>query len=192
MRFVFLGSFLLGLILAVSYMLVGIERSEATTLLAELRRAAARRVGMVAQDASALRMVFSVAGAFSLLFGVVGYALLRSTILGPGTVALIALAAGAAGAFAASILIAKWAIPGGLAEEVDERYVLQGHVAVVTRAISGGGEGEVAFDIDGVHHVARACSLDGTPVEGNTEVVIERIEDGVAYVEPWAHVEQRI
>lgn len=192
MRFVFLAFFLLGLVLAVSYMLVGIERSEAKTVLAELRRAAARRMGMVTRDASALRMVFSVAGAFSLVFGAVGYALLRSTILATGIVTLIAAGAGVVGGVLAAVLIAKWAIPGALADEVDERYVLQGHVATVTRAIGTRDPGEVAFDIDGVHHVAEAYSLDGTPVEVHTEVVIERIEDGVAYVEPWAHVEQRI
>jgi hypothetical protein len=37
-----------------------------------------------------------------------------------------------------------------------------------------------------------ALSLDGTAVAAGTEVVIDRLEEGVAYVEPWVQVEQRL
>ena len=32
----------------------------------------------------------------------------------------------------------------------------------------------------------------GPPIEADVEVVIDRLEDGVAYVESWAVVEQRL
>jgi len=34
--------------------------------------------------------------------------------------------------------------------------------------------------------------LDGTPVAVGTEVIIDRVEGGVAYVESWVEVEQRL
>ena len=37
-----------------------------------------------------------------------------------------------------------------------------------------------------------AQSLDGTPVAVGTEVIIDRVEGGVAYVESWVEVEQRL
>jgi membrane protein implicated in regulation of membrane protease activity len=74
----------------------------------------------------------------------------------------------------------------------DPRYVLQGHVATVTAPIGPAGEGEIAYVVEGTRHTARARGLDGSTAERGVEVVIERIEDGVAYVEPWAEVEKRL
>jgi len=37
-----------------------------------------------------------------------------------------------------------------------------------------------------------AVSLTGEPIEPGSDVVIERIEDGRAFVEPWAAVERRL
>jgi len=39
--------------------------------------------------------------------------------------------------------------------------------------------------------VANRASLDGSALPAATEVVIDRAEDGVAFAEPWAAVEQR-
>jgi membrane protein implicated in regulation of membrane protease activity len=38
----------------------------------------------------------------------------------------------------------------------------------------------------------RARSLDDASVDEGTEVVIERIEGDLAYVEPWVQVEERL
>jgi hypothetical protein len=82
--------------------------------------------------------------------------------------------------------------------EDDPRYRFQGHVARVTRAFVNGAGGRIAFSYDG-----KSIELDAAwSPEGGTdrpgagrlddEVVIERIEGDVAYVEPWAVVEGRL
>jgi len=38
----------------------------------------------------------------------------------------------------------------------------------------------------------RARSIDGSGIPSGTEVAIERLEEGVAYVELWSHVEERL
>ena len=55
-----------------------------------------------------------------------------------------------------------------------------------------GRRGEVAVEINGEVHTAEAVSLEGDPIAAGTEVVIERIEGEVAFVEPWEVVERRI
>jgi membrane protein implicated in regulation of membrane protease activity len=74
----------------------------------------------------------------------------------------------------------------------DERYVLQGHVARVVASIAAGSEGQISFDDGKERRILRARSLDDAAVGEGTEVVIERIEDGLAFVEPWIQVEQRL
>jgi membrane protein implicated in regulation of membrane protease activity len=74
----------------------------------------------------------------------------------------------------------------------DERYVLQGHLARVTKPIDVGVEGEVTFEFANDHRVVRARGLDERALAIGTDVVIERIEDDLAYVEAWAEVEKRL
>jgi len=79
---------------------------------------------------------------------------------------------------------------------IDERYLLQGQPARVTRVVREEDGGELAYEISyvegGRERFARAQSLDGTPLAVGSEVVIERIEDGYAYVEAWSIVEKRL
>ncbi len=70
--------------------------------------------------------------------------------------------------------------------------VLTGHVARVTAAISAAAAGAVAYTLEGKQHVVAAMSLDGTPIQAGVEVVIERIENDLAFVERWEVVEGRI
>jgi hypothetical protein len=70
--------------------------------------------------------------------------------------------------------------------------VLTGHIARVTAAISAAAEGAVAYTLEGKDHVVAAISLDGTPIQAGVEVVIGRIENGLAFVERWEAVEGRI
>jgi hypothetical protein len=66
----------------------------------------------------------------------------------------------------------------------------------VTRVINGGAGAAAAYEISyedgGTTHVLRACSLEGTPLEAGSDVVIERVEDGNAWVEAWSVVERRL
>jgi hypothetical protein len=70
--------------------------------------------------------------------------------------------------------------------------VLTGHIARVTAAISAAAAGAVAYTLEGRRHVVAAMSLDGNPIHAGADVVIERIENGLAFVERWEVVEGRI
>lgn len=180
---VFLASLLAGLLLAVRAMLVGVERPRAT---GELRPGIS---------------IPAVAG-FATAFGLVGYVLLRFAALSPVAAIVGAVIAGGLATAGAVVLVAKWAVSPP-AEDHDhdhhhggppEWYVLQGTPATVTRAIPGGdGEGEIAYEGEGgARHATPARSFDGTPLDLGADVVIDRIEDGMAYVEAWAVVEKRL
>jgi hypothetical protein len=172
MHLLFVGSFLAGALLGVYGMLYGVTRPAGTGLRARLS-------------------VPSIGG-FAAAFGATGYLLTRYSGLGVPARLVIAAAAGVAGALGAVALVTKWAIPSAAKDVEDERYALQGHLARVTRAVSANSPGTIVYEEDGATHEARALALDGAPIAADTEVVIERIEDGVAYVEAWARVEERL
>ena len=174
MRYAFVAAFLVGLILAVFAMLNGVERPA----VGAGRRRFAINVPTVA--------------AFAGVFGAIGYPLAVYSSLGWIAILAIAIAAGIAGMIASLFLVAGWAIPAAKAEVVDERYLLQGCIAKVTEVAPDGTTGMIAFEDDGVKQVSRAAGLDGARLAVGTEVAIERVEGGVAYVEPWSQVESRL
>jgi hypothetical protein len=174
MRYAFVASFLVGLLLAVFAMLHGVERPA--------RRPGRRRFALNVPTVAA----------FATVFGATGYPLAVYSSLGWGAVVSIAAAAGLAGVIASLFLVAGWAIPAAKAEVVDERYLLQGCIAKVTEVAPDGTTGMIAFENGGVREVSRAAGLDGVRLEVGTEVAIERVEGGVAYVEPWSQVESRL
>ena len=175
----FLAAFLLGLLLAVFAMLHGVDR-----------RSARLPFNVVVEPTATLNL--PLLAAFATLFGAVGYLLSRYTALGVVPRLLIAAAGGAAAAVGALALIQRWAIPSARGDTVDERYLLQGHPARVTVAIGADLPGSIVYEIDGTRHAVRAISLDGAAVDVETDVVIERVEGGLAYVEAWDRVEQRL
>jgi membrane protein implicated in regulation of membrane protease activity len=125
-------------------------------------------------------------------FGLTGSALDRWTTLDGAPLVGVALAAAAAAGALSVWLLAGWAVPSARVDVEDERYVMQGHPATVTRAIGDDDAGEIAYEADGRRWTVRARSWDGAPLAAGTEVAIERVEDGVAYVEEWAAVETRL
>jgi hypothetical protein len=172
---VFLTAFLAGLLLGVRAMIVGVERPP--------RTGTAPRAALTAPAAAAAATTF----------GLSGYVLLRHA--GAGAAAAVAIAAALAllAALSAVALIAKWAVPSAAAEPPDERYLLQGTPAFVTRAMTAEGEGEVTYlTANGAQYATLARSFDGSALDVGAEVVIDRVEDGVAYVEAWALVEKRL
>jgi hypothetical protein len=70
--------------------------------------------------------------------------------------------------------------------------VLTGHIARVTAAIGAAAAGAVAYTLEGTRHDVAAVSLDGGPIQAGADVVIDRIVDGLAFVERWEVVEGRI
>jgi len=93
---------------------------------------------------------------------------------------------------AATRAVTHWVTQAAEHDVVDERYLLQGHPAQVVASIAGNRQGEIAYLVGGKRFAATAQSLDGTAVAAGTEVVIDRVENGVAFVEPWVQVEQRL
>jgi membrane protein implicated in regulation of membrane protease activity len=175
MSAVYIGAFIAGLFAGVAIMLFGIERQPSAGLVA---------------SSSSVRHWLPLVAAFAVCFGAAGYSLSR---LLSATGALVAsLIAGIAGGLLTRWLVAKSESMPVEHDVDDERYVLQGHVARVVASIAAGREGRISFDYGEEHRTLRARSLDDISVEEGTEVVIERIEGDLAYVEPWLQVEQRL
>jgi len=176
MSIVFLASFIVGLLLAARIMMFGIERSRSQQPDSE----------------RSFRLTPAVLCAFALVFGIVGYVLVRQPTIRLASTLWISAASGLVVSVATARAVRRWWAVTPEHEVDDERYVLQGHLARVTQSISPTRPGQVEFEIDTERRVLSAYGLDGAEVAAGTEVVIERIEDDVAYVEPWAAVEERL
>lgn len=171
----YIASFIAGLLVGVAVMLFGIERRP--------------RVGAVGAGVS-LRGWIPLAAAFAVGFGVAGYSFSRALSTAGALVASLGVGVVTAG-------LVRWLVAKSASMPVehdidDERYVLQGHVARVVASIAAGHEGRISFDYGSEQRTLRARSLDDVAVDEGTEVVIERIEGDLAYVEPWLQVEQRL
>ena len=173
-RAAFLGAILLGLLLGVRAMIVGIARTQ------ERLRASVFNLPTV--------------GSWLVLFGFVGYLLDRYTTLGVGVVLALATVGGLAAASGMYALINGWALPSAARDVEDVRYILQGHVGRVSREIGGEGDpaGEITYDLDDQHHTVAARALDGSAIPLGTEIVIERVEGEIAYVERWSVIEKQL
>src|SRR5688572_4303521 len=180
MQLLYLSAFLIGLVLGVYAMIRGVERIEGRGRSPELD-AMGRPIGTP-------RLAFTAptVGAFATVFGIVGYLLWRYTSLSVGLQLAIGAAAALAGAVLGTFAVARWATQAAKQDAVDERYLLQGHPAQVVSQIASARPGGIAYSVDGKRYEAAAQSIDGTPVDVGTEVIIDRVENGVAYVETWA------
>ena len=130
------------------------------------------------------------ASAFAIVFGAVGYLLVARSTVGIGTTFLIAFASASAATTGAIILLSQWALPHSGSHDDDEK--IQGVFARVTRAISPSKPGEIVFQADGVNHTLVAESNQESEIPRDAEVVIDTIRNGVARVELWSTVEQRL
>lgn len=64
-------------------------------------------------------------------------------------------------------------------------YELVGTIARVNSRIREGGTGEIVFSQAGIRRCAGARQENGKALEKGREVVIARVEKGIAYVSPW-------
>jgi hypothetical protein len=175
MTFLFLAAFIAGLLLGVRVMFFGAERRQ-------LRPA----------DAMPLRRSEPAIVGFLLMFGVAGYLLSRhGTVSGAAGIALATVLGLAFAALATRLAVATARVQPEHDPD-DPRYVLQGHVALVSDPIPADGEGKITFSEAGADRTIRARTIDGTAIAEGQEVCIERVEDEVAFVELWAIVEQRL
>lgn len=183
--------FVVGLVLGVSAMLHGTEKPVA----ASTRPAVAPHERRSEHDPAAEPSPVanrSTAAAFAFGAGLTGYLLARGTGWPSWGVALVALLVGGVAFALQSLLIARWAIPSARADTVDARYLLQGTLARVTREAGVMEPGELVYELDGHQCTLPVRSLDGSALAAGADVVIDRVEDGVAFAEPWAVVEQRL
>jgi hypothetical protein len=169
----FIASLILGLALAVAAMMRGIDRH------------LARRGHVTPFNMPTIAAFFSVTGA-------VGYPITRYSELHPIATWLIALASGLGAAIGIFWLLAGYIVPSAARDVHDERYRLQGHPARVTRTIGVGGDGEIEYEEHGVRTTVAAQALADDEVEVGAEVVIERVEDGVAHVELWSRIAEEL
>ena len=175
MKYFYLIAFLAGLTLAVHSMLHGAER---------WRRKRSPRPSPILNPPTVAALLAS--------FGACGYLLATRTALGWGVTLVIAAVTGGAALTGMIFLMAKWALKDRGNLPSPEEAEIHGQVAVVSRIITPLDAGEISYYAWDAQHVLPAQSLDGSTIPEGTEVVIETLEDGVAKVELWSVVEQRL
>ena len=175
MSYLFLASFIGGLLLGVRLMFFGAERR---------RRPSA--------DALPLRRWEPAVVGFLIMFGVASYLLTRHDGTSPATSAVVASVLGIV--FAA--IVTKIAVATARMQPEhdpdDPRYILQGRVGIVTVASPAGGEGMIRYDDIESSATVRAREIGGGAIAAGQEVCIECVDDGVARVELWTLVEERL
>jgi hypothetical protein len=65
-------------------------------------------------------------------------------------------------------------------------------LAHVTAPIDATSPGRITVEVDGTRHGVSAVSVTGEAIDSGADVVIERIEEGIAFVESWTVVERRL
>jgi membrane protein implicated in regulation of membrane protease activity len=184
-RILAVAAFFTGLLLAVRVMFFGLQRKDAGDQLRHRRWPLALAAFLTAGGAS--------------LYASPG----RAQAVTPMWMFVVVLA-GLAAAAGAWWLVKRSAETPSSDPEDDPRYRFQGHVARIIRPIEQrGAEGEetgrISFHFDGTTHELDArWSPEAGSFErqllgrADNEVVIERVEGDVAFVEPWAVVEERL
>lgn len=127
--------------------------------------------------------------AFLCWFGGAGYLLHRYSIFIAPLVLLLSIVSGVFGAALLWAILFKVLLPR---ERVlsSEDTEMTGVLAQVSDSIrSDGGIGEILFLQTGARRSSAARSDDGRTIERGTEVVVIRHERGIAYVRPWAELE---
>ncbi len=126
----------------------------------------------------------STAMAFLAWFGGTGYLLARHAHL----LALISLGISIGAGLFAAWMVFKFMVrlmSTSDAPMKSEDYRIEGSLGTISMPIRENGTGEIIFSLAGVRRCAGARSEDGKPVEKGAEVVIERYENGIAYVKRW-------
>jgi len=133
-----------------------------------------------------------VIGAAFIAFGAVGYLIAKYSQFDTIIILTISFATAAVGWIGMTVLMARWALRGSLNDPHEEIEELQGTVATVTRPILPTELGEIAYSFRGSPTRIPARSVSGDAVTTGTEVVIDRIDNGIADVELWSIVEKRL
>jgi membrane protein implicated in regulation of membrane protease activity len=122
-------------------------------------------------------------GAGYILYAILGW-LLPFSLIG-------AVAAGFVAGWLVYLFLVKILLPG-TAEPDPQAFQVVGSLARVSRTIPAGGSGEVVYTLGGARHSDGARAVDGQSITHGEEVVIVRLERGIAYVEPWTEYGQLV
>jgi len=180
----FAAAFLLGVATGVYVIVRGVERPRRTTAPVD---DFGRESGI---GKLSFRAPFVAASLLSA--GLVGYLLVRFGSLSGWHAGLWAVASAAVVSPIAARFVRRWAFQAAMDDAPDPRYALQGHIATVVEAPSEHELARVAYTANGRRVVAAALSVDRSPLSPGAEVVIDRLEDAVVYVEAWDRVEERL
>jgi len=129
---------------------------------------------------------FGTIVAFLGWFGGAGYLLTEYSALWFAAALAISVVIGLAGAAVVFLAIGKF-----MAEErpLDpEDYRMEGVLGRVSSRIRPGGTGEVIFSQEGTRRSTAARSEDGAEILNDTEVVVTRYDQGIAFVRRWEDV----
>lgn len=165
--------FLVGLLLSVRIMVAGVE----------LARGAGEPVVRA--------RVAMLAGVLT-LSGFLGALLVR--LSASRTVIGLAVLSGVVfGALSARLLVARAAGMPVTDHEFDPRFAMQGVPGFVIEPIPANGDGFVQLPPGAEAQTPiRARSVDGAAIARGEEVSVERIDNGVAFVELWSAIEARL
>lgn len=139
------------------------------------------RVGLPGPVADVLNVPSVVS--FLTLFGGTGYLLTRYGTFGLVLVLVTAIAAGLIAAWGMGLVLRR--MRQGETFLDSEDYRLPGTVARVATPIGERTLGQIVFTKAGVRRGEAARTVDGRPLARGEEVVIDRFERGVAYVQRW-------
>ena len=165
--------FTAGLALAVYTMLHGVTAAPTAGVVSRIGRISAPSVA-----------------AFAIVFGAVGYLVASRTTLGYPLVLLFALLGGSATIPLSAPLLAR------VARKRNEPFApdssIEGQLAKVVSAVSQESPGEIVYQHDGREIRRRALNLLPGTLSVGSDVVIDRIDADIAYIEDWDSVEKRL
>ena len=184
----FVGCFAFGLLFTVMTFLLGglgggHSHGGAHGFLGSLTGAHAQAHGQSANSVSPFSL--STVSAFLTWFGGAGYLLTRYSPLAALGITLAALLFGLVGAALFFTAVARYIVPR-LTVLNPADFRMEGAVARVTSTIQPTGIGEIVYTLGGTRHADGARSESRELIERGTQVVILRMEKGIAYVQPWA------
>ena len=183
MALFFLGCFAFGLIFTVASFLLGALGS-GHFHVPHLHLGGHPGAGDADHQAGVSVFNVSTISAFLTWFGGAGYLLSRYSGLTAVGIVAVAGVAGAAGGGIIFVTLSRYVLPR-LTEMRPEDYQLPGTVARVSSPIRAGGTGEIVYTLAGTRRSDGARAVGGEGLERGVEVVIVRVERGIAYVERW-------
>ena len=122
--------------------------------------------------------------AFLAWFGGTGYLLTKYSHIVSLFIVLLATFAGLAAGWMVFRFLLKLVGPSDEPLQAEDRRIV-GSLAKVSMTIRENGTGEVIFPLGGGRSCSGARSEDGIAIEKGAEVVIEKYEQGIAYVKRW-------